>query len=411
MKILHTSDWHLGKRLGDFSRIDEQRAVLSEICQVADDENVGLVVVAGDLFDTWNPPVEAIELYYHTLKQLSKGGERMVVASAGNHDSPDRIEAPEPLGREHGILFAGYPNTALRPFLNNKGNGILESGPGFISLQIADEPFPVNCFLTPYASEQRMKVFLGNEDPDEALRQILVHHWEQALEQVKGNGGVNLFAGHFYMVKREGPRPEENLDEEKPIITPGGLSEIFTENLPAGIQYAALGHLHRRQIVGEIPCPVVYSGSPLSYSFSEAHQTKSVEIVDLRPGRNGEFRQVNLNSGYPLVRKHFDATEEALAWLPMHTENYLEMTLRTVTYLNPETEREFRRLHPRIVSLIPEIRIAGEAVDAPEILPDPSAEMEPLFIDYYRRSRGGAAPDAETLSLFREILATEEEEA
>jgi exonuclease SbcD len=410
MKILHTSDWHLGKRLGDFSRIDEQREVLAEICRIADDEDARLVIVAGDLFDTWNPPVEAIELYYHTLKQLSNGGERMVAAIAGNHDSPERIEAPEPLAREHGILFAGYPHTRLQPFVNANGNGVFLAGPGYVVLNLKGIGFPVNLLLTPYASEQRMKTFLGYENPEEVLRQVLADHWARSFSQIKDNGGIHLFAGHFYMVDREGPRPEEPLDEEKPIITPGGLSEIFTENLPAGIQYAAIGHLHRRQIVGEIPCPVVYSGSPLSYSFSEAHQTKSVEIVEIRPGESCELRQVNLKSGYPLVRKRFDSTDEAMAWLPLHTACYLELTVRTETYLNPEAEREFRRLHPRIVSLIPEIRLPGEAGEVSMSLPDPTAEMEPLFIDYFRRSRGGAAPDEATLDLFREILATEEDE-
>jgi len=107
MKILHTSDWHLGKRLENFSRLDEQIAVLDEICTIADKENIDAVLVAGDLFDTFNPPTEAVELFYRSLKKLSKNGSRPVIAIAGNHDSPDRIESPDPLARECGIIFAG----------------------------------------------------------------------------------------------------------------------------------------------------------------------------------------------------------------------------------------------------------------------------------------------------------------
>ena len=90
MKILHTSDWHLGKRLNDRERAGEQVAVMDEIVRVADEEAVDAVIVAGDLFDTFNPPVEAIELLYRTLHRLARGGHRLVVAIAGNHDSPDR---------------------------------------------------------------------------------------------------------------------------------------------------------------------------------------------------------------------------------------------------------------------------------------------------------------------------------
>ncbi len=116
MRILHTSDWHLGgKRLEDFPRLEEQQAVMHEICEIAEREKVDVVVVSGDLFDTFNPSTEAIELFYKTLKRLTAGGHRPVIAIAGNHDSPDRIEAPDPLARECGIIFAGYPHSEATP--------------------------------------------------------------------------------------------------------------------------------------------------------------------------------------------------------------------------------------------------------------------------------------------------------
>ncbi|MBN2262520.1 MAG: exonuclease subunit SbcD, partial [Prolixibacteraceae bacterium] len=116
MKILHTSDWHLGKRLVNFERIEEQQLFLDELIEIANAQQVDAVLVAGDLFDTFNPPTQAVELFYKKLKQLSNNGLRPIIAIAGNHDSPDRIEAPDPLARECGILFAGYPNSKLAPF-------------------------------------------------------------------------------------------------------------------------------------------------------------------------------------------------------------------------------------------------------------------------------------------------------
>ena len=116
MKILHTADWHLGKRLENFSRLDEQKLVMKELVDIANAEQVDLVLVAGDLFDNFNPSTEAVELFYKTLKQLSDNGKRPVIAIAGNHDSPDRIDAPDPLARECGIILIGHPNAEVPCF-------------------------------------------------------------------------------------------------------------------------------------------------------------------------------------------------------------------------------------------------------------------------------------------------------
>ena len=131
IKILHTADWHLGKKLDHFSRIEEQRLVLSEICEIADNQDADIIVVAGDLFDTFNPPVEAVELFYKTLKRLTNNGKRPVIAIAGNHDSPDRIDAPDPLARECGILFVGNPDVSIPPMVIENGFAITQSENGF----------------------------------------------------------------------------------------------------------------------------------------------------------------------------------------------------------------------------------------------------------------------------------------
>ena len=116
IKILHTADWHLGKKLDSFSRLEEQILVMNEIVQIADEQIVDLVLVAGDLFDNFNPSVEAIELFYKTLKRLSQNGIRPVIAISGNHDSPYLIDAPDPLARECGIILIGHPKAKVTPF-------------------------------------------------------------------------------------------------------------------------------------------------------------------------------------------------------------------------------------------------------------------------------------------------------
>jgi DNA repair protein SbcD/Mre11 len=113
IKILHTADWHLGKRLQEFSRLEEQKEVLEEIIQIADREAVDFVLLAGDIFDSFNPSHEAVELLYKTLKRLSNNGQRPIIAISGNHDSTQFVEAPDPLAREMGIFFYSRYDTVI----------------------------------------------------------------------------------------------------------------------------------------------------------------------------------------------------------------------------------------------------------------------------------------------------------
>ena len=127
MKILHTADWHLGKKLEQFSRLPEQKEVMQEIITIADKEEIDVVIIAGDLFDNFNPSNESIELFYSTLKELTNNGSRLVVAIAGNHDSPERIEAPDPLARANGIILTGYPHTVVPKFELESGIKVLKT--------------------------------------------------------------------------------------------------------------------------------------------------------------------------------------------------------------------------------------------------------------------------------------------
>ena len=111
--------------------------------------------------------------------------------------------------------------------------------------------------------------------------------------------------GHFFFMKEGGP-VEPEPESERPILHVGGTQALFTHNIPNQIQYAALGHLHRYHAVGKNPFPVVYSSSPLAYSFSEADQKKQVIIIQAEPEKAVDYRAVALEKGRPLYRKTFD---------------------------------------------------------------------------------------------------------
>ena len=357
MKLLHTSDWHLGKRLEDFSRLEEQQAVLQEICEIAEREQVDAIIVAGDLFDTFNPPTEAVDLFYRTLKRLTNNGKRPVIAIAGNHDSPDRIEAPDPLARECGIIFAGYPNSVVPEFELESGLKVLQSNEGFLELKLPGVDVPLRLLLTPYANEFRLKTYLGHENSEEELRTVLQEKWKELAEKYCENKGVNLLVTHLFLVKKGDPLPEEPADE-KPILHVGGAQVIYTENIPKQIQYTAIGHLHRMHRVDSQPCPVYYSGSPLSYSFAEANQKKYVILIDAEPGKVASIQEIELTKGKKLLRKRAEGMDEALAWLTENADCLVELTMVTDTYLTAQERKQLNGMHNGIVTIIPEVKNA-----------------------------------------------------
>lgn len=402
MKILHTADWHLGKRLEQFSRIEEQQAVLNEICAIADEQKVDAVIIAGDLFDTFNPATEAIDLFYKTLKTLSNNGKRLVVAIAGNHDSPERIEAPDPLARECGIVFSGFPTTKIPKFRLDSGLEILKSEPGFVEIKLPNSEAPLRLILTPYANEYRMKTFLGLDNSEEELRQVLQNHWENIAGKYCDDSGVNILVTHLFMVKNGSAIPEEP-EEEKPINHVGGSQAIFSSNVPKQVQYVALGHLHRPFKMDDAPCPVVYSGSPLSYSFSEAEQQKFVNILHVQPGQSVNYEQIPLKSGKKLVRYKAQGSEDAVQWLSHNPDILVELTLVTENYLTAAERKAILQAHEGIVTIIPEIQRFEQENEKQKTI-DLNLQMDELFKAYFK-SKTGQDINEELLNLFQEIKA------
>ena len=408
MKLLHTSDWHLGKRLEDFSRLEEQQAVLQEICEIAELEEIDAVLIAGDLFDTFNPSTEAVDLFYKTLKRLSNNGRRLVIAIAGNHDSPDRIEAPDPLARECGIIFAGYPNSVVPLFELESGLKVLRSEEGFLELKLPGNSIPLRLLLTPYANEFRLKTYLGQENSEQELRTVLQGKWQELAGKYCDESGINMLVTHLFVVKKGDVLPEEPTDE-KPILHVGGAQVIYTENIPKQIQYTAIGHLHRMHQVDSAPCPVYYSGSPISYSFAEANQKKYVLLIDVEPERLVKVSEIELAKGKKLLRKRAEGIEEAINWLTENPDCLVELTMITDTYLTAQERKQLNAAHSGIVTIIPEVRNATEFQSGSKKGIDLTRNMEELFADYFRHSKG-QDPNVEIIKLFIEILAVEDDQ-
>lgn len=402
MKILHTADWHLGKRLDRFSRLEEQLSVMDEIIQIADEQNADLILIAGDLFDNFNPGVEAVELFYKTLKRLSLNGKRPVIAISGNHDSPSLIDAPDPLARECGIILIGHPKAAISCF-ELEHFKVSKSAEGFIEVELKGLSYPVRILHTPYANEIRLKQYFG-EDKEAELNKVLAGHWQKNADDFCDENGINLLITHLYMNKKGAPILEEP-EGEKPIKI-GNADLVFSDIIPPQIQYTALGHLHRFQNIGTEEKPVVYSSSPLCYSFSEAGQAKYVALIDAEPGRPVSYEKIALKNGKCLERKSFDDIEKTVDWLTQNQDTFVELTLESETFLKADERKRLYQSHSGIVHLIPKVKSLENDESHPGEI-NLSHDMETLFKNYFKSKNGGQEANDELIRLFHEITSTQ----
>lgn len=402
MKILHTADWHLGKKLESYPRLPEQREIMQEICTIADTNDVDVVLIAGDIFDTFNPPTEAVELFYKTVKKLSNYGKRPVIVIAGNHDSPDRIEAPDPLALENGIFLLGYPNSKIKPIELESELKIIQSEEGFAEVFIPKSKENLRIIFTPYANEHRLKTAFNIENEEAELKQVLADSWEKLADKYCDTKGINILLSHHFFVQR-GKKAIEDSDEEKPILYVGGAQAIETDLIPKQIQYTALGHLHRFQNIGTDQNPIIYSGSPLAYSFAEADQKKYINIIEAKPNASIQFERIQLNNGKKLLRQTFDDIDTAVKWLDENKDSLVELTIQADEYLSSQDRKRLYAVHNGIINIIPQIKNSELLAGSDNII-NLEQSREELFRQYFKYKKG-QEPNDRIIDLFKEIIA------
>jgi DNA repair protein SbcD/Mre11 len=276
VRVLHTSDWHVGKAIRGRSRAAEHRAVLAEIAGVAEREDVDLVLVAGDLFDTAAPTAESERIVYRALLDLAAGGRPVVVVS-GNHDSSARLAAVAPLSQASGITVA----SAIRP---PGDGGVLEIPAGREVAHVALLPFPSQRYVV------TADVLLAGDAADaHAAYADRVVNILRVLTAGFRADTVNLVAAHLMVMGGTMGGGERGAHTVFDYWVPATA-------FPAAAQYVALGHLHRaQQLPG--PAPLHYCGSPLQLDFGETANDPAVTVVDVRPGKPAAVRSVPLAAG------------------------------------------------------------------------------------------------------------------
>ena len=295
MRFMHLSDLHLGKRVHNFSMIEDQRYILSQIENIMDEEKITNVIIAGDVYDKPVPSAEAVALFDEFLVSLAKKNVKVFVIS-GNHDSAERIAFGEKLMRQSQVYMSPVYHGEIEPV-------VLEDAYG-----------KVNVFLLPFVKPAQVRHFCKEEkikDYTEALRCVI-----ERMNVKKEDR--NLLVCHQFVTGATRSESEE--------ISVGGLDNVDA-NVFEPFDYVALGHIHGPQNI--VSGQIRYCGTPLKYSFSEANHQKSVTLVDL--GEKGEVfvetKPLKPFRDMVKIKGFFEEITKRTYYEKMDTESYLHITL------------------------------------------------------------------------------------
>lgn len=359
MKIVHTSDWHVGRRWKGIQRMDELAAVLDHLAAYIEEHAIDLVLHTGDVFESRNPPAEAEQLVNRFLVRVGRAGAQMLVI-AGNHDDPLRLDARSLLTELVDVQIIGRPRSAFWG-----GTRTLETRGGEKAV-IAALPF-----ASPGAWVSALDL-IGEEDD---ARRKYARLFERAVRDLCGAfrpDAVNLLMAHTHL---EGAL----FGESERRVHIGEDWAASPESLPSTASYIALGHIHRPQKI-EGPVPTYYAGSILQMDFGEAGEEKTFAVVTAVPGRPASVEHVPYVGGLPLVDLRMPLTElEETA--DRHRTGWLRVTV-PLTEKDPDLNRKVRELLPNALVVRAEL---PEPEEEPDIRLEAGVPPVEHYAAYHRR--------------------------
>lgn len=370
MRILHLSDLHLGKRVNEFSMLEEQEYILNQILEIIDNEKPQAVIIAGDVYDKSVPSADAVRLFDDFLCSLSMRGLQVFVIS-GNHDSAERIAFGGRIMSSSGIHMSPVYNGKTEP------------------VELRDEYGSLNVYMLPFIKPlhvKRLHIDIEIESYNDALR--------IAVEEMNVDPECrNILVTHQFVTGASLSRSEE--------FFVGG-----TENVDASVfeafDYVALGHIHRPQNIGN--GRIRYCGTLLKYSFSEINQEKSVTIAEI--GAKGELTIRTL----PVVPQRdmreykgtFAQVTDKAFYSNINTDDYIFITLTDEEDI-PDAVRKLRKIYPRMMKLSYD---NSRTRSRSEIKTDFSAEEIPpeqLFARFYEQQNNHSMSE-EQLRFISELI-------
>ena len=401
MRILHTADWHLGKSLEKRSRIDEQRKFLDDFIEIAKENDIDLVIIAGDIYDSSNPSAIAEKMFYDTLKKISDNGKRLILIIAGNHDNPERLVASAPLAREHGIIMIGTLKTIIDT--GNYGrHKIINSGEGFIEVEINGEKAVI--LTVPYLSEKRLnEVLYKDMDSDEERIKSYSDRVFSLFDSLKDNyreDTINLLVSHLYAMGSEEGGSERS-------IQLGGSYIVNCECFPKEAQYIALGHVHKPQLVPGTNKKARYSGSPIHYNKKEVSYNKKCFVVDVKANEEANVKEIYFKVYKPIEIWKCENFDDALLKCEENKDRecWVYLEIKVDRYMREDEIKKLKELKKDILEITPIIENIHRDDESAVSLSEKS--FEELFIDFYKKERMGE-PDKEIIDLFLNLVYEEE---
>ncbi|MCL8251015.1 exonuclease SbcCD subunit D [Aeromicrobium fastidiosum] len=274
MRILHTSDWHVGRTFHGHSTLAALDEVVEAMARVVHEHDVDVVVVAGDVYDSSTPSADAVDLLNSILLRLRDAGATVVLTS-GNHDSPARLGTMSAFAAAAGVHVVTNPAQITQP------------------VTLDDEHGPVHVYGIPFLEPARLR-HVWSDAPMRSQKDVLTRAMQLVRADLAERGGRSVVLAHTFVQGVEG----ESCDSERDIVgtTVGGVDKVPVPVLD-GVDYAALGHIHGR---AQLSPHVRYSGAPLHYSFSEAGKPRGGWLVDLDAAGLADVTWVDLPVPRPL---------------------------------------------------------------------------------------------------------------
>ena len=355
-----------------------------------------MIIIAGDIYDTSNPPAQAEKLFYKTVSRLANNGERCVLIISGNHDNPERLAAITPLAHEQGIIVLGYPLSSTEK-AKYEGFEILEAKEGCLKVEIKGEKATI--ITLPYPSEKRLNEAIGNPSNDEEAQKTYSERVGELFRELEENfeeDTINIAVSLIFVVGGEGT------DSERPIQLGGSLL-VEKKDLPTKAQYIALGHLHKPQKASH-RLNAYYSGSPLQYSKDERSYAKGANIVDLKAGESPIIQSIYFKNYKPIEVFKCNGIEEAIKICDDNKDrniwSYFE--IKTEHVISQSEIKKMKELLDDIIEIRPIIasEYNEEEIDINE------KSMGELFKEFYQFSTG-LDPRGELMDLFLDIISEE----
>ena len=379
MRFIHTSDWHLGKTISGNSRLKEQEQFCEEFIDIVNQNNIDMVIIAGDVFDDYEPSLGALKLFYDTVSKLANNGSRCVIIIPGDHDNIDRLTIANSLYKEQGIIILNN-----KSIIDNEtkycGYSVVNYSDGCINLSINNESVNIIDLSDMY-------------NKDNTTKESSV---SGSLEDKFKADSINIAVGHICINESKTTSSERNSKIS-------GCPVIDKKDLPNKAQYIALGHLHNAQKVSQ-NVNAYYSGSPIQYS-KEDNDKKSVYIVDIDANSNLNMSQIYLTSYKPIevfiCRGVKDAIRKCEENKDRDIWSYFE--IKTNETIESKDIIRMRQILKDIIEIKPVI-VSYDYEDYKAEIEEKSIGR--LFDSFYKLNNN-CEPKGELIDLFLDILSDE----